>query len=296
MATNKLWLGAMPVMFVLLWSTGFIGAKLGLPYAEPMTFLALRFAAAAAILIPLAFFMRAPWPDNWRQVGHIALAGLLIHGAYLGGIYGGMKFGIEAGTSALIVGLQPLLVALFAGWFLGERTSKLQWLGVALGVAGVALVVERKLSLDLGTPLGVGLHLVALFGFSAGTLYQKRFCANMNLLSGSALQLTAAALLVGLLAVFLESGQVNWTGEFIFAFAWLVIVLSIGAFMLFYTLIRRGAAARVSSLLFLVPPAAALIAWPLFGETLGPLSIFGMALAVIGVALINFGVNRPGGH
>lgn len=294
MAGNKLWLGAMPVMFVLLWSTGFIGAKLGLPYAEPMTFLALRFAAAAAILIPLALLMRAPWPEDWRQVGHIAFAGLLVHGAYLGGVYGGMKFGIEAGTSALIVGLQPLLVALFAGWFLGERTSKLQWLGVALGVAGVVLVVERKLSLDLGTPLGVGLHLVALFGFSAGTLYQKRFCADMNLLSGSALQLTAAALLVGLLAIFLESNEVDWSGEFIFAFVWLVVVLSIGAFMLFYTLIRRGAAARVSSLLFLVPPSAALMAWPLFGETLGPISILGMALAVIGVALINLRVSQPG--
>ena len=295
-AVNKMWLAAMPGMFVLLWSTGFIGAKLGLPYAEPMTFLVLRFAAAVAILLVLAVILRAPWPDSWRQTGHIAYAGLLVHGAYLGGIYGGMKFGIEAGTSALIVGLQPLLVALFAGWFLGERTSKLQWLGVAFGVTGVALVVARKLSLDLGTPMGVGLHVVALFGFSAGTLYQKRFCSDMNLLTGSTVQLAAAALLVGLLAVLFESGEIAWSGEFIFAVIWLVVVLSIGAFMLFYTLIGRGAAARVSSLLFLVPPSTALIAWPLFGETLGALSILGMALAVIGVALINFRFSLPGGR
>ena len=161
----------MPVIFVLLWSTGFIGAKLGLPYAEPMTFVALRFGVAAVILFALVVLLRARWPDDWRQVGHIAFAGLLIQGAYVGGIYGGMKFGIEAGTSALIVGLQPLVVALFAGWFLGERTTNLQWLGVALGVIGVALVVGHKLSLDLGTPAGVGLHLVALFGISTGTLY-----------------------------------------------------------------------------------------------------------------------------
>jgi drug/metabolite transporter (DMT)-like permease len=284
---NRIWLGAMPGLFVLLWSTGFIGAKLGLPYAESMTFLALRFGAAVAILVPLALLLRASWPRDWRQVGNIAFAGLLIHGAYLGGVYGGIQFGVEAGTSALIVGLQPLVVALFAGWFLGERTTKLQWLGVALGVIGVALVVGHKLSLELGTPMGVGLHLVALLGISAGTLYQKRFCADMNLLSGSAIQLAAAAILVGLLALFLETGEIKWTGEFVFAFVWLVIVLSIGTFMLFYTLIRRGAATRVSSLLFLVPPSTALIAWPLFGETLGAISIAGMALAVAGVALIN---------
>ncbi|MDP6588591.1 MAG: DMT family transporter [Alphaproteobacteria bacterium] len=287
-APNGVWPAAMPALFVLLWSTGFIGAKLGLPYAESMTFLTLRFAAAVAILIPLALLLRAPWPGNWRQAGHIAFAGLLIHGAYLGGIYGGIQHGIEVGTSALIVGLQPLVVALFAGWFLGERTTKAQWLGVALGVIGVALVVWRKLSLDLGTPTGVGLHLVALLGISAGMLYQKCFCSDMNLLSGSALQLAAAALLVGLLALFLESWEIDWTGEFVFAFVWLVVVLSIGGFMLFYALIKRGAAARVSSLFFLVPPTTALIAWPLFGETLGAISIAGMVLAVTGVALINW--------
>lgn len=290
---SRVWLVAMPGLFVLLWSTGFIGAKLGLPYAEPMTFLALRFGAALAILLPLVLLLRAPWPESWRHAGHIAVAGLLIHGIYLGGIYGGLQFGVEAGTSALVVALQPLLVALFAGWFLGEHTTRLQWFGVALGVAGVALVVGRKLSLDLGTPVGVGLQLVALLGIAVGVLYQKRFCANMNLLSGSVVQLAAAAILVGVLALIFESGKIAWTGEFIFALIWLVIVLSIGAFMLFYTLIKSGAAAQVSSLLFLVPPSTALIAWPLFGETLGVPSIIGMALAVAGVALINWRAAQP---
>ena len=172
----------------------------------------------------------------------------------------------------------------------------MQWFGVALGVVGVALVVGRKLSLDLGTPMGVGLHLMALFGISAGTLYQKRSCANMNLLSGIALQLIASAIMAAILAAIFESWKIAWTGEFIFAAVWLVVVLSIATFMLFYTLIRRGAAARVSSLFFLVPPSTAPIAWPLFGEKLGAISIIGMVIAVAGVSLINLRVTPSAGR
>jgi len=287
MFKNNIGITAMPGAFVLLWSTGFIGAKLGLPYAESMTFLALRFCLALIILYSLCLIVKSSWPNSLNQYFHIIIAGLLIHGAYLGGVYSGIQFGVEAGTSALIVALQPPLVTLFAYWVLKERTTYIQWLGIMLGFSGVALVVWNKLSLEMGTLEGIGLHVIALFGISAGTLYQKRFCSHMNLLSGCAIQLTAAAVLVGILAITLETGRIYWTSDFIFSLVWLSIVLSIGAWMLFYVLIKKGAASKVSSLLFLVPPSTALIAWPLFGETLDNLSIFGMATAVIGVALIN---------
>lgn len=284
---NGLWIALMPGLFVLLWSTGFIGAKLGLPYAEPFTFLALRFASAAALLLLLTLIARAPWPKSWTEAAHIAVAGLLLHAVYLGGVYAAIYYGVEAGVSALIVSIQPLLVAAAAGPLLAERVSRLQWLGLALGVAGVALVVWRKLELGLGTPFGVTLALVGLLGITAGTLYQKRFCSSMPLRGGTAIQLGAAAAATGLAALLLESRTVDWTGEFVFAFAWLVIVLSLGAFVLLYVLIRQGAAARVSSLFFLVPPCTAVIAYFLFDERFGPVALAGMALATLGVALVN---------
>lgn len=281
------WTTAAPAAFVLLWSTGFIGAKLGLPYAEPMTFLAVRFAIASGLLLLIVLLWRAPWPRSWAQAGHIAVAGLLLHGLYLGSVFAAIALGVEAGVAALIVSLQPLLVAAAAAPLLGERTTRLQWLGLAIGILGVALVVWRKLGLGLGTPLGMGLTIVGLFGLAAATLYQKRFCNNMPFRSGNVIQLGAASLATGAMALLFETREVVWSGAFVFALAWLVLVLSLGAFMLLYLLIQRGAAARVASLFYLVPPATALIAWLLFGESFGPLALAGMALTVVGVALAN---------
>ncbi len=278
---------AMPAIFVLLWSTGFIGAKLGLPYAEPMTFLALRFAMAAVLLLAVVLVFRAPWPTTWREAGHIAMAGLLLHGLYLGCVFAAIHVGVEASVSALIVSIQPLLVAAAAGPLLGERVRLLQWCGLALGIFGVTLVVWRKLELGLGTPFGMALSVISLFGLAAALLYQKRYCAKVPFRSGSVIQLAAAAAATGLAALAFETGKIVWSGEFVFALAWLVLVLSLGAFMLLYLMIRRGAAARVSSLFFLVPPSTAVIAWFLFGESFGPVALAGMALAVIGVALVN---------
>ncbi len=272
---------------MLLWSTGFIGAKLGLPYAEPMTFLALRFAVASGLLLLIVLLWRAPWPKSWAQAGHIAVAGLLLHGLYLGSVFAAIDLGVEAGVAALIVSLQPLLVAAAAAPLLGERTTRLQWLGLAIGILGVALVVWRKLGLGLGTPLGMGLSVVGLFGLAAATLYQKRFCNDMPFRSGNVIQLAAAGLVTGGLALLFETRAVVWSGEFVFALAWLILVLSLGAFMLLYLLIQRGAAARVASLFYLVPPSTALVAWLLFGESFGPLALAGMALTVVGVALAN---------
>ena len=276
----------MPGLFVFLWSTGFIGAKLGLPHAPPLTFLALRFALVAALLALVALVARAPWPRSAVEARHYAVAGLLVHGLYLGGVFVGISLGVEAGVSALIVGVQPLLVAALAGLTLGERVTARQWSGLALGLVGVALILARKLGHGLGDALGVLACVAALVGITAGTLYQKRHCAGMDLRTGNVVQFGASAVATGLLAlVFEDVRDVAWTGEFVFALAWLVFVLSLGAISLLYLLIRRGAASRVASLFFLVPPCTALVAWPLFGERLGAVELLGMTLATGGVAL-----------
>jgi len=278
-----------PATFVFLWATGFIGARFGMPYAEPLTFLTLRFILVLAGLYVFCVIVRAPWPKTTRETLHIAFAGLMLHGVYLGGVFVSIDLGVEAGTAALIVAIQPLLVALLAAPVLGEKVRGRQWIGLMLGVTGVALVVWRKLELGLGTPVGMGFSVLALIAITIGTLYQKRFCGSMDLRTGNVIQFTAAALLLGVLSVFFEERQVQWTGEFVFALLWLVVVLSFGATTLLLLLIRWGAASRVSSLFFLVPAVAALIAWPLFGETFGPPAIAGMVLVTIGVALVTLG-------
>jgi drug/metabolite transporter (DMT)-like permease len=273
-----------PALFVVLWSTGFIGAKLGLPYAGPLTFLTLRYGLVAALLALLALATRAPWPRS-AEMRHYAVAGLLVHGVYLGGVFVGISLGVEAGVSAMIVSVQPLLVAAFAGLALGERVTTRQWVGLGLGLLGVVLILARKLGHGLGDALGALACVLALLGMTAGTLYQKRYCAGMDLRTGNVVQFAAAGLATGLLALLFEDNRIVWSGEFVFALLWLVLVLSLGAISLLYVLIRRGAASRVSGLFFLVPPCTALIAWPLFGETLGPVALLGMALTVAGVAM-----------
>lgn len=274
-----------PALFVLLWSTGFIGARLGLPHAGPLTFLALRFGLAAGLLALVALATRAPWPRRPTEIGHYAVAGLLVHGVYLGGVFVGISLGVEAGVSALIVGLQPLLTAALAGALLGERVARRQWAGLALGLLGVALVLARKLGQGPGDAAGALACVAALLGITAGTLYQKRHGAGMDLHTGGVVQYAAAGVATALAALLLEDTSVEWAGEFAFALLWLVLVLSLGAVSLLYVLIRRGAASRVASLFFLVPPCTALIAWPLFGETLGPVALVGMALTAAGVVL-----------
>ena len=280
------WIAAMPGVFVLLWSTGFIGAKLGMPHAEPFTFLLLRFAILTVLLTAAGLALRAPWPATWAEAGRVALVGLLVHGAYLGGVFFAISRGVPAGVAALIVGLQPLLTAVGAGPYLGEKVTRRQWLGLVIGLAGVALVVWTKLSLDVGHLTGLVGTGVALVGITVGTLYQKRHGAGMDLRTGAAIQFAAATGPMLLLAVVFETMVVAWTAEFVFALAWLVIVLSVGAMTLLLVMIRRGQASRVASLFYLVPPVTALIAFFLFGETLGPTALAGMLLAVVGVALV----------
>jgi drug/metabolite transporter (DMT)-like permease len=278
---------AMPGVFVYLWSTGFIGAKFGLPYAGPLTFLSLRFAVVIGLLSALIAATGAPWPREPRQIAHIAIAGVLVHATYLGGVFASISQGVDAGVSALIVGVQPVLTALLASPLLGERVTARQWAGHALGMAGVGLVVWRKLGLGEGTPFAMALSVLALLGITAGTLYQKRFCAGMDLRTGSLVQFAASLALIGPLALILEDNAIVWSGEFLFALFWMTVVMSLGAITLLMLLIRRGEASRVASLFFLVPPTTALLAWPLFDERLGPVALLGMALAAAGVALVN---------
>ncbi len=281
-------LAAMPALFVLLWSTGFIGAKLGVPYASPLLFLALRFAVTAALLLAWAWLRGDRLPKGWRLLADLALVGTLLHTVYLGGVFVAISWGLEAGTSALIVSLQPILVASVAGALLGERVGRVQWLGLALGLTGVALVVWRKAGLSANGLEATLLCLLSLVAITAAVLYQKRRLGAMPPISGNGLQFLFAAITSGLAVLLFEpDARIEWTWEFLVALAWLVIALSIGAVGLFLLMVRRGAASKVSSLFFLVPPCTAVIAWLLFGETLGWMELAGMAIAGVGVALVN---------
>ncbi|MEW5728026.1 MAG: DMT family transporter [Pseudomonadota bacterium] len=284
-----LFVAVMPGLFVVLWSTGFIGAKFGLPYAEPFTFLALRFTLVIALLAAVAAATRAPWPRDQRLLGHLAVSGVLVHGVYLGGVFAAIDRGLPSGLTALIVGLQPVLTAMAAGRWLGESVSLRQWLGLALGLGGVALVLSTRLTVVAGAPLnwgGVAFAVAALLGITAGTLWQKRHCTGMDLRTGAVVQYLAALMPMLAAALAFETMDIRWTGDFVFALAWLVLVLSVGAISLLMTLIRLGEAARTASFFYLVPPVTAVMAWALFDEALSPLALAGMAVAALGVALV----------
>ncbi|MEM7188680.1 MAG: EamA family transporter [Pseudomonadota bacterium] len=275
----------MPMTFVVLWSTGFIGAKLGTPYAPPITLLAMRFGIVAACLAAWMIITRIPWPTarQWREQAEIAT---LLHTIYLGGVFVAVDLGLEAGAAALILGLQPLAIALGAAILLNERLTWLQWAGMALGLAGAGLVVGRKLEAGIGGPASITFALAALVAISLGTILQKRRSADTPMLTGNMVQFTAATVQCTVIALIFEDIAVRWTPVLIFALGWMVIVLSLGALTLYYILIRRGVASEVSSLFFLVPASTAIIAWPMFGEVMGPLEIAGMGTAMCGVLLV----------
>ncbi|MEY2872632.1 MAG: hypothetical protein RLZZ373_3 [Pseudomonadota bacterium] len=289
------WTRHAPLLFVLLWSTGFIGAKLGLPHAPPLGFLTARYALVVALMGLAALWVRAPWPPGIRAWGHLAVAGLLVHAVYLGGVFTGISQGLPAGVSSLVVGLQPLLTAVGAGWVLGETVRPKQWLGLVLGLVGVVLVLSSRLAgagLDLHT-LGQLVHLpglpavlVALLGITAGTLYQKRYCPSFDFRTGAVVQFVPCLLVTGALAWISEDRAIDWSsGAFVFALGWLVLVLSLGAVGLLNVLIRSGSAVNVASLFYMVPPCTAVVAWALFGEALSPVAMGGMAIAMTGVYL-----------
>ena len=275
-----------PVIFVLLWSTGFVGAKTGLAYAEPATFLAIRFVIAAVLFALLILYYRVSLPkDPWQWL-HLSVVGCLVHGVYLGGVFTAIWLGVNAGVSAMVVGLQPLLTALIVGPLLAERLTSRQWQGFVLGLIGISMIIAEKFSFSYGDLTGLAFCLASLVGISIGTVYQKRFCAEMDLRSGSMIQFLAAAIFMSCFSFAFESQTVQWTSEFILAMLWLCLVLSLGAVTLLMWLIRQGAASKVASLFYLVPPFAALEAWFMFQEELSSLVFAGMFLCAIGVWMV----------
>ena len=282
---------AMPVVFVLIWSTGFIVAKYGLPYAPPLSFLTIRYALSLLCFLAWIAIARVVWPQDRSQWLHLGVTGVLIHAGYLGGVWSAIKGGMGSGLSALIVGLQPVLTAVWVSRMGdasqgGSRVSARQWLGLVMGLAGLLLVVSRKFGADdEATPYTLAFAVLALLSITAGTLYQKRFVKAADVRSANAIQL-GAALLVTLPFVFLETEAVQWTPGFVGALAWSVLALTLGGSSLLYMLIQRGAATAVSSLMYLVPPTTALMAWLLFGEAITVATVLGTALTALGVWLV----------
>jgi len=282
----------MPALFVLIWSTGFIVAKFGLPYAPPLTFLVLRYAFSIACFLVWIRFSRARWPRGRQQWLHLGATGVLMHAGYLGGVWVAVKGGMGSGLTALIVGLQPVLTALWLSWAATPGTSSQaqvtprQWAGLGLGLGGLLLVVARKFGAGSEvTALTLGCAVFALFSITIGTLYQKHFVQPTDVRSANAIQL-AAALLVTLPFAFMETEAIAWNSHFIGAMAWSVLALTLGGSSLLYLLIQRGAATSVTSLLYLVPPTTALMAWALFGEAITLATIAGTALTALGVSLV----------
>ncbi len=284
-AAADLFAQAAPFVFVFAWSTGFIGTKLGVAYAEPFTFLAWRYLFALALMTLIVALWRAPWPRSLRQVGHAAVVGILMHGFYLGGIFWAIAHGMSAGIAALLAGLHPLVAGVLAGWVLRETVTLRRWAGLALGFAGMAMVVGGELGTGAPSLLGVFACLLAVFGIAAGTVWQKRFGGSTNIRASQAIQFAAAGAMMAVLSATFETGEVEWAGEFVLTMLWLVVVLSVGAVTLFYWLTRRGEVARLASYFYLIPPCTAIEAYLIFGERLGWVALAGMAVIAAGVAI-----------
>jgi drug/metabolite transporter (DMT)-like permease len=288
---DNAWLRAMPWVFVLIWSTGFIVARFGMPHAPPMKFLAVRYALSMACFLPWILLAGVKWPTTRTQWLHLAVTGVLMHAGYLGGVWAAVKAGMGSGLSALIVGIQPVLTAIWLSSVGGQgaQVSRRQWVGLLLGFAGLVLVVSRKFGAggpgDQANWFNLSFAVIALFSITAGTLYQKRFVQPCDVRSANTVQL-AAALLVTLPLTLLESEPMRWNAELAGAMAWSVLGLTLGGSSLLYLLIQRGAAATVSSLMYLVPPCTALIAWLLFDEPVTAVTVAGIALTAFGVSLV----------
>ena len=288
---NRALLRWMPAVFVLIWATGFIVARYGMPYAPPFTFLLLRYVCSIACFAAWIAIARVRWPQTRPEWLHLAVTGVLMHGGYLGGVWAAVKAGMGSGLSALIVGIQPVLTAIWLSAFgsAAHRVSSRQWLGLGLGFAGLVLVVWRKLTEgsagDTANAVNLAWAVGALLCITAGTLYQKRWVAPCDVRSANTVQLIAAAIVTAPLA-WLEPEAMQWNAHSLGAMAWSVLGLTLGGSSLLYLLIQRGAAASVTSLMYLVPPTTALMAWLLFGEPITVTTVAGIALTALGVALV----------
>ena len=274
-----------PPLFVLIWATGFIVARIVAPYAEPLTFLLVRYVLATLVLVVIALAARAVWPRSTREWGNALVAGILLHGFYLGGVFWAVKHGLPAGISALVAGLQPLVTGMLAGPLLGERVSPRRWAGIGIGFVGASLVVVPKLGDGGVPPVALGVCLLAMLSITLGTIWQKRTGKALDLRVNAVIQYIGAAAVTLPLVLLTEQGHMELTLPLIGALAWAVLGLSIGAIGLLLYLIRQGAVVGVATLLYLVPPVAALMAFGLFGEALSPIQLVGMACAALGVAV-----------
>jgi drug/metabolite transporter (DMT)-like permease len=284
---SPFWALVAPAMFILLWSGGFTALKSGLAFAEPITYLALRYGVVLAVLVPLFLVMRPALPKSPVELGHLAVIGILVQTLYFGLAYIAMRLGISAGLQALIVSLQPILVGILAPGLVHERVGVIQWLGLGLGVLGAALVIMTRSTVDATSAAGILCSFGALFGMTAGTLYEKRFGVAQHPVTSNLVQYVVGFAVVLPLAWALENMRVSWTGQMIAALLYLAIGNSLVSVTLLLAMIRRGEASRVSALFFLIPPIAALIAWLLIDEAMPPLAWLGMALAAAGVAIAN---------
>jgi drug/metabolite transporter (DMT)-like permease len=286
-SSNNVLMRSVPVLFVLLWATGFLVARYAIPYAPPFTLLVIRFALASAMMGALGLVFGARWPKTLREVTHIAVTGILLQAVYLGGCYAAIYAGLPAGMVALIAGLQPIVTAALAGPLLGERLKPLQWLGAGLGFIGLTMVIWHKLAFDGEHVWALVFAFIQLFGITAATLYQKRFSPNADLKAGAAIQYAAATVVLLPVMLWLGVGEINWQPQFIAAMAWIVIVLSGISIALLTWMIQRGAASKVASLFYLTPPVAALGAFFWFDERLDALALCGMGVVALGVFLVN---------
>ena len=279
-----------PALFVFLWSTGFIGAKYIVPYAEPFTFLTIRYVLAAAILFAIAYAFKQPLKLNREQFKASFAVGMLLHVIYIGGVFYAVSLGVSAGISAVIVSIQPVLVSLLAVPLLGERLRWVQVVGLFLGVAGIALLLLPKVfqgDYTASTSLvGIFICVIALLGTSGGYLVQKKMGSDIPFLSGTGAQYAVSAIAFAVLSFATEEQIIEWVPAFLFGLAWIVLMLSIASIVLLYGMLRTGSASKVSSLYYLVPPAAAIQAYFLFAVVIGFVGIIGMALASIGVVLV----------
>ena len=272
-------------LFILIWSTGFIIARYGMPYSEPMTFLFYRFGGVVVCMIPVVLWLKPVWPGG-RQILHIAIAGALFQFCYLGGVWIAVKQGMPAGLAALIVGLQPILTALLSS-FVSERVSARQWIGLALGLVGVALVLFAKIKVDGITWVSIVFAFGAMIAITCGTLYQKRYCPAFDIRTGSVIQFGTSALLCLVMMWLFETREVQWTIPMIGALLWGILPISIGAMSLWFILLRSGDATKVTSVMYLTPPTTALMAWVLFGEPLTTLILLGTVISMLGVLIVN---------
>jgi drug/metabolite transporter (DMT)-like permease len=272
--------------FVIVWGSGFLATKVGLQYAPPFTFLTLRFAFGMLLVIPIALAVRPRWPDSLTQWLHVAAAGLLMHAVNLAGSHYAQYLGMSAGITALVLALQPLVTAVMAGPFIGERLSGWQWTGVFLGLAGVALVVWHKIDLDAMSTASLAAVLIALAAITAGTLYQRIFCPAVDLRAASVVQFAVTLLLIAPLAVAVEDFRFEVSWPLLAAIGFLVIFASIFAVNALHTLMRRGEATRVTSLLYLTPIIAVALEWLMFGIYPTWLTALGVAVTCAGVALV----------